>query len=116
MTPLFLILATLPGLLASSCPCDEIHSYVHSSCYNTAPKPCTMNIGVGKSKSLFTVKVQKTGSAMSTCYKPNGKDICFYPTTHWGYSDGGGVQDQQRKKNQEQLIRNLIVKRIKNRL
>ena len=108
MTPLFLILATLSGLLASSCPCDEIHSYVDSLCFNTAPKPCTMNIGAGKSKSLLTVKVQKTGSAVSNCYKPNGKDICLYPTTCWEYSDGGGPQDQQRKKNQEQVIRNLI--------
>ena len=62
MTPLFLILAALPSLLATPYPCFDIYSYVHSSRYNTAPKPCTMNLGGGKSKSLLTVKVQKRGS------------------------------------------------------
>ena len=59
MTPLFLILAVLPSLLATPCPCSDIYSYVHSSCYNTALKPCTMNLGGGKSKFLPIVKVQK---------------------------------------------------------
>ena len=98
MTPLFLILATLPSLLATPCPCSDIYSYVHSSCYNTAPKPCTMNLGGGKSKSLLTVEVQKRGRFVSTCHKPNGINICFYPITHWEYSDGGGVLDQNRGK------------------
>jgi len=108
MTPLFLILAALPSLLATPCPCSDIYSYVHSSCYNTAPKPCTMNLGCGKSKSLLTVKVQKKGSYMSTCHKPNGRNICFYPITHWGYSDRGGVLDQNRETKQEQVIKNII--------
>ena len=108
MTPLFLILAALPSLLATPCPCSDIYSYGHSSCYNTAPKPCTMNLEGGKSKSLLTVKVQKRGSFMSTCHKPNGRNICFYPITHWGYSDGGGVLDQNREKKQEQVIKNII--------
>ena len=108
MTPLFLILAALPSLLATPCPCSDIYSYVHSSCYNTAPKPCTMNLGGGKSKSLLTVKVQKRGSYVSTCHEPDGRNICFYPTTHWGYSDGGGILDQNREKQQKQLIKNII--------
>ena len=108
MTPLFLILAALPSLLATPCPCSDIHSYVHSSCFNRAPKPCTMNRGGGKFKSLLTVKVQKRGSFMSTCHKPNGRDICFYPITQWGHSDGGGVLDQNRKKKQEQVIKDII--------
>ena len=108
MTPLFLILAALPSLLATPCPCSDIYSYVHSSCYNTAPKPCTMNLRGGKSKSLLTVRVQKRGSFMSTCHKPNGRNICFYPITHWGYSDGGGILDQNREKKQEQVIKNII--------
>ena len=45
---------------------------------------------------------------MSTCHKPNGRNICFYPITHWGYSDGGGVLDQNREKKQEQVIKNII--------
>ena len=108
MTPLLLILAAVPSLLATPCPCSDIYSYVHSSCYNTAPKPCTMNLGGGKSKSLLTVKVQKRGSFVSTCHKPNGRNICFYPITHWGYSDGGRVLDQNREKKQEQVIKNII--------
>ena len=108
MTPLFLILAAVPSLLATPCPRSDIYSYVQSSCYNTAPKPCTMNLGGGKSKSLLTVKVQKRGSFVSTCHKPNGRNICFYPITHWGYSDGGGVLDQNREKKQEQVIKNII--------
>jgi len=108
MTPLFLILAAPPSLLATSCPCSDIHFHVHSSCYNTAPKPRTMNLGGGKSKSLLTVKVQKRGSFVSTCRKPNGRNICFYPITHWGYSDGGGVLDQNWRKKQEQVIKNII--------
>ena len=108
MIPLILILAALPSLLATPCPCSDIYSYVHSSCYNTVPKPCTMNLGGGKSKSLLTVKVQKRGSLVSTCHKPNGRNICFYLITHWGYSDGGGVLDQNREKKQEQVIKNII--------
>ena len=42
---------------------------------------------------------------MSNCCKPNGKDLCFYPTNHWVV---GGAQEQQHKKNQEQVIKNLI--------
>ena len=108
MTPLFLILAALPSLLATPYPCSDIYSYVHSSCYNTAPKPCTMNLGGRKSKSLLTVKVQQRGSFVSTCHKPNGRNICFYPITHWGYSDGGGGLDQNWEKKQEQVIKNII--------
>ena len=108
MTPLLLILAALPSLLATPCPCSDIYSYVHSSCNNTAPKPCTMNLRGGKSKSLLTVKVLKRGSFVSTCHKPNRRNICFYPITHWGYSDGGGVLDQNREKKQEQVIKNII--------
>ena len=67
-----------------------------------------MNLGVGKSESLLTVKVQKRGSYVSTCHQPKGKNICFYPITHWGYSDGGGVLDQNREKKQEQVIKNII--------
>ena len=61
-----------------------------------------------KSKSLLTVKVQKKGSYMSICHKPNGRNICFYPTTHWGYSDWGGVLAQNREKEQQQVIKNII--------
>ena len=67
-----------------------------------------MNLGGGKSKSLLTIKVQKRGSFVSTCYKPNGRNICFYPITHCGYSDGGRVPDQNREKKQEQVIKNII--------
>ena len=108
MTPLFLILAALPSLLATPSPCSDIYSYVHSSCYNTSPKQCTMNLGGGKPKFLLTVKVQKRGSFVSTCHKLNGRKICFYPITHWGYSDGGRVLDQNREKKQEQVIKNII--------
>ena len=45
---------------------------------------------------------------MSTCHKPNGRNICFYAITHWGYSDGGGVLDQNQEKKQEQVIKNII--------
>ena len=108
MTPLLLILAALPSLLATPCPCSDIYSYVHSSCYNTPPKPCTMNLGGGKSKFLLTVQVQQRGNFVNTCHKPNGRNICFYPITHWGYSDGGGVLDENREKKQEQVIKNII--------
>jgi len=108
MTPLFLILAALPSLLATPCPCSDIYSYVHSSCYNTAPKPCTMNLRGRKSKSLLTIQVQQRGNFITTCHKPNGRNICFYPITHWGYSVGGGVLDQNREKKQEQVIKNII--------
>ena len=80
-----------------------------------------MNLGGGKSKSLLlllllllllshllTFKVQKKGSFLSTFHKPNGKNICFYPITHWGYSDGGRVLDQNWKKKQELAIKNII--------
>ena len=70
-----------------------------------------MNLGVwgqGESKSLLTVKVQKRESFVSTCNKPNGRNICFYLITHWGYSDGGGVLDQNWGKKQEQVIKNII--------
>ena len=40
--------------------------------------------------------------------QPKGKNICFYPITHWGYSDGGGVLDQNQEKKQEQVIKNII--------
>ena len=108
MTPLLLILAAVPSLLATPCPCSDIYSYVHSSCYNTPPKPCTMNLGGGKSKFLLTVQVQQRGNFVNTCHKPNGRNICFYPITHWGYSDGGGVLDENREKKQEQVIKNII--------
>ena len=39
------------------------------------------------------------------------KNICFYPITHWGYSDGGGILDQNKKrkeKKKNQVIKNLI--------
>ena len=67
-----------------------------------------MNLRGGKSKSLLTVKVLKSGSFVSTCHKPNRRNLCFYPITHWGYSDGGGVLDQNREKKQEQVIKNII--------
>ncbi|KAB0369036.1 hypothetical protein FD755_019041 [Muntiacus reevesi] len=67
-----------------------------------------MNLGGGKSKSLLVVKVQKRGSFVSTCHKPNGRNICFYPITHWGYSDGGGVLDQNWEKKREQVTKNII--------
>ena len=67
-----------------------------------------MNLGGEKPKSLSTVKVQKRGSFLSFCHKPNGRNICFYPITHWGYPDGGGVLDQNRKEKQEQVIENII--------
>ena len=63
-----------------------------------------MNLGGGKSESLLTVKVKKRGSYVSTCHQPKGKNICFYPITHWGYSDGGGVLDENWEKKQEQVI------------
>ena len=48
--------------------------------------------GVGESKSLLSIKAQKRGSFMTFCHEPNGRNICFYSITHWGYSDvGGGV-------------------------
>ena len=62
----------------------------------------------GKSKPLLIVKVQKRGSFMSTYPKLNGKKICFYPITRWGYSDRGRVLDQNRQKKQEQVIKNII--------
>ena len=43
---------------------------------------------------------------MSTCHEPDGRNICFYPITHWGYSDG--VLDQNREKQQKQFIKNII--------
>ena len=36
------------------------------------------------------------------------EETCFYPITHWGYSDVGGVLDQNREKKQEQVIKNII--------
>ena len=36
------------------------------------------------------------------------EETCFYPTTHWGYSDGSGVLDQNQEKKQEQAIKNII--------
>ncbi|XP_055260577.1 syncytin-1-like [Moschus berezovskii] len=54
-----------------------------------------MRINSKQTKSLLTVKVQKTGSQTSNCYKPNGKNICFYPRTHIGYLDGGDSQTLQ---------------------
>ena len=36
------------------------------------------------------------------------EETCFYPITHWGYSDGGGVLDQNQEKKQEQVIKNII--------
>ena len=36
------------------------------------------------------------------------EETCFYPITHWGYSDGGGVLDQNWEKKQEQVIKNII--------
>ena len=62
----------------------------------------------GEYKSLLTVNVQKRESFISTCHKPNGRNICFYPITHWGYSDGSGVLDQNWEKKQEQVIKNII--------
>lgn len=57
-----------------------------------------MNLGEwGKTKPLLIVKVQKRRSFMSTYPKLNEKK-CFYPITHWGYSDGGGILDQSEKK------------------
>ena len=110
MAPLFLILAVLPSLLASPCPCSDIYSYVHSSCYNTAPRPRTMNLMGRKSKHLFTVKVQKRGSFVSTCHKPNGKKHMFlshYPlgVLRWGWDTRS---KKIKKKKQEQVIKNII--------
>ena len=46
---------------------------------------------------------------MSTCCKPNERNICFYSIAHWGYSDAGGTRSKSGKKNkQEQVIRNII--------
>ena len=36
------------------------------------------------------------------------EETCFYPITHWGYSDGSGVLDQNQEKKQEQAIKNII--------
>ena len=58
-----------------------------------------VELGLGESKSLLTVKVQKTGGFVSTCHKPTGRNICFYPITHWGYSARGGVLDQYQERN-----------------
>ena len=107
MTPLFLILAALPSLLASPYPCSDIYSYIHSSCSNMAPRPCTMNIVAGKSKSLLTVKVQKRGSFVSTCHWPNRRNmfLSHYPP---GVLRWGGVLDKNQEKKQEQIIKNII--------
>ena len=67
-----------------------------------------MNLGGGQSKSLLPVKVRKRRSFVNTWHKPNGRNICFYPITHWGYTDKGGVLDQNREKKQEQVIKNII--------
>ena len=99
MSPLFLIFAALPSLLASPWPCSDIYSFVHSSCYNTAPRPCTM-----ESKPLLAVKVQKRISFMSTCHRPNGEKkkktthlfLSHYPlgVLRWGW----GTRSKSRKK------------------
>ena len=36
------------------------------------------------------------------------EETCFYPITHWGYSHGGRVLDQNWEKKQEQIIKNII--------
>ena len=108
MIPLFLILAVLPSLLASPCPCSDIYSYVHSSCYNTAPRPRTMNLMGRKSKHLFTVKVQKRGSFVSTCHKPNGKKHMFLSHYPLEVLRQGKVPDQYGEKKQEQVIKSII--------
>ena len=69
------------------------------------PGPCGHLFGMGGS---IPHHKHKRGSFMSTCHKPNGRNICFYPITHWGYSDGGGVLDENQEKKQEQVIKNII--------
>ena len=109
MTPLLLILAALPSLWPLPAPAQTfMPMYIPHVLIQLQYSSCTMNLGGGKSQSLLTVKVQKRGSFVSTCHKPNGRNICFYPITHWGYSDGGGVLDRNREKKQEQVTENII--------
>lgn len=66
-----------------------------------------MNLGGRQSNTLSTVKVQKRGSFVSTCHKPNGKKHMFLSHYPLGYSDGGGILDQN-KKRKKKVIKNLI--------
>ena len=36
------------------------------------------------------------------------EETCFYPITHWGYSDGGRVLGKNQEKKKEQAIKNII--------
>ena len=36
------------------------------------------------------------------------EETCIYPITHWGYSHGGRVLDQNWEKKKEQVIKNII--------
>ena len=44
------------------------------------------------------------------CLCQKNTQTYFYPITHWGYSDGGGIldQNQKEKNNQGQVMKNLI--------
>ena len=84
---------------------DRLYSHAPGPESQIPPGPCGHLFGMGGS---IPHHKHKRGSFMSTCHKPNGRNICFYPTTHWGYSDWGGVLAQNREKEQQQVIKNII--------
>lgn len=67
------------------------NTYVHSSCYTNA-KMCSHG-----GRLYWTATAQLGDSRTSRCPGTPGKDICFSLQTHYGLSDGGGMQDEVRQ-------------------
>ena len=65
-------------------------------------------LGARSPNPYSLLKYKREGVSWVPAISQMKKNICFYPIAHWGYSDGGGVLDQNQEKKQEQVIKNII--------
>lgn len=93
----------LAGLLPLSaphspppCSCTSRYTYLPAACYDTSkpPKHCSF-----AGQRAIEVTILATHRSLRGCLGARrGAVACLTPTTHYGYSDGGGHQDANRQR------------------
>lgn len=78
------------------------HTHINSGCYDKSKlEKCV----ISNYQLWVASNLGKGGLGVGSVTYPKGEvNICFTQTGMWGYSDGGGVQDQYK----EELVKHVI--------
>ncbi|XP_037382523.1 syncytin-1-like [Talpa occidentalis] len=75
------------------------YTFVHSQCYERSTVyQCT------ESNQTFWTGISLGNNAGYVCPVKAGKPFCWTLQTHWGMTDGGGVQDHARKQEVQRVF------------